>query len=100
MPTADNNTWGGQFHIAPKADLRYDSDIVDIEAYGFTVQDVTDEAGRSVVLVYGPGSAIDEVTNDFTAKQRIPAWFFQIPVETEITTALLRQWAPRQDLIF
>lgn len=101
MATADENTWGGLFLVAPSSDDRIDTDIETISGLGFTILSQDEYAGHTKIFVYGPTASVVEYLQDVDEDYRLdtPGFFFQIPYGEEVTDALVRQWSENDELV-
>lgn len=92
------DTFGGLFKARDGAGR--DADRATIESLGFTIVAEDALAGETKIWVYGPGSSVDLVVNDFDLKAGLPGFFFLLPVGVELTESLIRSWTERENLFF
>jgi hypothetical protein len=93
------DTWGGLFMISPPG-LKHDQHLQIIAGLGFTVVAVDHFSGRSDAFCFGPNDSVAGIINDYTLGFEIRPYFFRLPPGVEITEALIRGWANRQDIVF
>lgn len=79
---------------------KHDLHLQQIAGLGFTVLAVDNYSGRSDAICFGPNDSVARIINDYTLGFDIRPFFFRLPAGVEITEALIRGWANRQEVVF